>query len=161
MRRRSRVLRRDSRHNRHEAKIAAQLRRMLPADFPETARKARALVAAARCRARTKNLPFSLTDLDRIGIQAALEFGRCELSGQPFGAGPHAPTLDRIEPARGYVAGNVRVVCRLMNFALGDWGEDVLRDTLARWLATPRPAAPQHYRRRVEEWRADPAGLFD
>lgn len=152
---RSRVLRRDSVHNKREAKIAARLRHMLPVDFPETARKARALVAAARVRAKAKNLPFSLTEIDRLGIQAALEHGRCELSGQAFGAGPHAPTLDRIEPAKGYVAGNVRVICRLMNFALGNWGEDVLRSTISGWLATPRPEAPQHYRHRVNEWQFD------
>lgn len=36
------------------------------------------------------------------------------------------PSLDRISPAQGYVAGNVRVVCMIVNLALSNWGEGPL-----------------------------------
>ncbi len=38
---------------------------------------------------------------------------------------PFAPSLDRIEPKKGYVDGNVRIVVWAINAMLCDWGEDV------------------------------------
>ena len=104
---------------------------------PECARHARALVHAARHRAKTKSLPCDLDVWSALAVQAVLERGRCQLTGLAFGKGPFAPTLDRIEPAKGYVPHNVRVVCRLVNAALGDWGEATLRQAMSTWFATP------------------------
>jgi len=37
-----------------------------------------------------------------------------------------APSIDRIVPALGYVPGNVRVVCNIVNAAMSEWGLDSL-----------------------------------
>jgi hypothetical protein len=69
--------------------------------------------------------------------------GRCAVSGLEFsevqvGGGkarrPYAPSLDRIEPRRGYEPDNVRLVCAVANFAMNAWGlEPVLH--MARAMA--------------------------
>jgi hypothetical protein len=57
--------------------------------------------------------------------------GRCGVSGLEFsevqvGGGkarrPYAPSLDRIDPRRGYEPDNVRPVCAVANFAMNAWG---------------------------------------
>lgn len=61
--------------------------------------------------------------------------GRCELTGIAFDATRHAPgkrapfaaSLDRIDCAGGYVADNVRLVCLIVNCALGDFGEQAFQ----------------------------------
>jgi hypothetical protein len=69
--------------------------------------------------------------------------GRCAVSGPEFseaqvGGGkakrPYAPSLDRIDPRRGYEPDNVRLVCAVANFAMNAWGlEPVLH--MARAMA--------------------------
>lgn len=87
---------------------------------------------AARRRARAAEIRF---DLDPADIASVIEAGRCQATGLPFDllrAGlrghtrPFAPTLDRINPKRGYVLSNVRVVAAAYNQARGTWGDDVL-----------------------------------
>jgi hypothetical protein len=59
--------------------------------------------------------------------------GKCAITGIPFSGAedapgrrrPWVPTLDRIDPSKGYVAGNVRLICCAANIALNDWGDDV------------------------------------
>jgi hypothetical protein len=49
----------------------------------------------------------------------------CAVSGLPLIAAldhPYRPSLDRIKPAEGYVPGNIRVVCMMVNQAMGHWG---------------------------------------
>jgi hypothetical protein len=48
-----------------------------------------------------------------------------EVSSDRFG-GPFGPSLDRIEPALGYVPDNLRVVCQIVNVAMNSWGRDAL-----------------------------------
>jgi hypothetical protein len=38
---------------------------------------------------------------------------------------PYGPSLDRINSQKGYVRGNVRLVCTAVNFGLGQWGDEV------------------------------------
>lgn len=61
--------------------------------------------------------------------------GRCAVSGLEFrntavGNGrarhPFMPSLDQIEPGKGYTADNVRLVCVAANFAMNAWGLDTL-----------------------------------
>ena len=113
-------------------------------DDTKSREKVRSLLGAARSRARNKGIPFDLRRDDELSIQAVLDRGLCEMTGRPLvvGSGPFAPTLDRINPAKGYVRGNVRVICRLMNFALGSWGEDLLREVIGEWLPTPPNRPP-------------------
>lgn len=68
------------------------------------------LLYLARHRAKTKGIKFDLLVSDIVVPE------RCPVLGMPiaraFGKGPkpHSPTLDRIDPALGYVRGNVRVI---------------------------------------------------
>jgi hypothetical protein len=57
--------------------------------------------------------------------------GRCAVAGPRVQRGasrrgkarrPYAPSLDRIDPRRGYEPDNVRLVCAVANFAMNAWG---------------------------------------
>lgn len=109
-------------------------------------RRARNMISGARTRAKARGLPFALGDREQRIIEGILERGECEMTGIKF-SGPgkrsgFSASLDRIVPAKGYVPGNVRVVCLAMNSALGDWGEEPLREVMKTWLVqAPRPLA--------------------
>jgi hypothetical protein len=69
----------------------------------------------ARQRAKRIGLPFSITEADIV-------IGKvCPVMGIPYKTGknhiphPHAPSLDRISPKKGYVPGNVVVISRMAN----------------------------------------------
>jgi hypothetical protein len=102
-------------------------------------KRAMCLVAAARIRARRKCVPFKLDADDIAVIQDIINAGKCQISGVTLTlSGPRAatsPSLDRIDPTKGYVPGNVRVVCHALNAGMGDWGELELRRIVATWLA--------------------------
>ena len=73
------------------------------------------ILSLAKQRAKKKGVPFNLTEKDiRIGK-------RCPVLGVPFVRGKNkrpidtSPTLDRINPNRGYVPGNVIVISALAN----------------------------------------------
>lgn len=89
------------------------------------------LLNYARDRARRGGLSF---DLDREFVAEKLARGKCEMSGlaiERMAPGshrthPYAPSLDRKDPALGYVKSNVRLVCFAVNRARSDWGDEVL-----------------------------------
>lgn len=73
------------------------------------------LIRDARERAKERNIPFSLT-LDHV--MKHIEYGKCSITGLPFQinkregmrTNPYAPSLDQIEPNKGYTNENIRVV---------------------------------------------------
>ena len=77
----------------------------------------RALLNAARSRSRLYGLDFDITHEDVVMPE------KCPILGIPFGpntgrgCGAHSdsPSLDRIDPSKGYVKGNVQVLSRLAN----------------------------------------------
>lgn len=90
------------------------------------------MVSHARIRAARKQVPFNLNTAD---IQARIDAGHCEMTGVVFNmtpGGPHwnSPSIDRIKPALGYVASNVRIICHAMNCAMNRWGEEAIREML-------------------------------
>lgn len=100
--------------------------------------RGRLLSAEARRRARRRGIPF---DLDRHTqeIESRIQGGRCEMTGLPLdlyakGMQWNSPSLDRIDPTKGYTYANIRIVCFGMNAAMGNWGEAVLRRMLDAWL---------------------------
>lgn len=80
------------------------------------------LIRNARTRARKKDVPFSLKEPDLarpthcpiLGIE--IDYGR----GMKKGSQPNSPSLDRMVPHLGYVAGNVRVVSHRANTLRSD-----------------------------------------
>lgn len=88
---------------------------------------------SARDRARKNGREFSITYMDTVGI-AIRSGGYCEVTGLALvpikhckhRANPIQPSLDRADSARGYVKGNVRMVCYAANLAMGVWGQDML-----------------------------------
>ncbi len=79
----------------------------------------------ARKRATKRGLVFSIT---KEFVEDLLKIGRCAVTGVPFDLSPgsssramkpHAPSLDRITPARGYTPSNTRCVTTHFNVARG------------------------------------------
>jgi len=102
----------------------------------------------ARDRALRKKIPFDMT-AEELVEQLRQSGGRCTMTGIPletkrgdkFWKNPWIPSLDRIDAEKGYVSGNVRVVCWAANVAMGRWGQEVLfrmADSMVR-LATGLP----------------------
>jgi hypothetical protein len=93
---------------------------------------ARTLFYEARRSAGKRSLQFEITFEDVIDLLNKAD-GRCEVTGVKFsdvswGAyrRPFMPSLDRKDPREGYTFDNCRIVCVAANFAMGEWGEEVL-----------------------------------
>ena len=74
------------------------------------------LFASAKERAKEKSIPFDLEPKD-IVIPELCPLLNIPLEVAPPGNGPqdYSPSLDRLEPNKGYVKGNVRVISVLAN----------------------------------------------
>lgn len=109
-----------------------------------TEKRAACMVANARFRAGKRGIPFNLDAEDVEAFQKIIDAGACQLSGISFtilsGQTSTSPSLDRIDPALGYVKGNVRVICHALNMALGNWGEVEFRRIATAYL-TAEPSA--------------------
>lgn len=75
------------------------------------------MLATAKFRAKRKGLPFNLTAefLERVCALGVCAY--CEVPVVHGGKGRHADSgeLDRVDPALGYVKGNVVVACHSCN----------------------------------------------
>jgi hypothetical protein len=100
------------------------------------------LLAAARNRAKSKQLPFNLDAEYLIALWIVNE-GCCSVSGrafnlQPYGkfgqVNPDAPSVDRILPEKGYVKGNVRLITYHTNVALSEFGLECFKKLAADTL---------------------------
>lgn len=92
------------------------------------------MVTAARKRARAKGLPFNITAEDVVIPERCPVLGtKLTLAG---GKRDTSPSLDRIEPKKGYRKGNVRVISfranTLKSNATVEELEAVLRDAKSR-----------------------------
>jgi hypothetical protein len=103
------------------------------------ARPVSALLERARSRARRRGLPFSLRPED-IAIPA-----RCPALGIPLQLqgvrSANSPSLDRLNPAQGYVGENVRVISDRANRLKGDRTLSQLKDLAGR----ARSGSKAHY----------------
>lgn len=82
-----------------------------------------AFKSAAR-RARVDGIPFNLT---KEWAENEHRKGSA-LSGLPFAGeiGAYAPSIDRIDPAKGYVVGNARMILHAENLFKNRWTDDVV-----------------------------------
>jgi len=97
----------------------------------------RYLLHYAKRRADQKVLPFDLFD-HAEEMERRIMAGVCEMTGLPLKmeAGKrdwNSPSIHRMTPKEGYVIGNVRVICFALNAAIGEWGEDRLREVISAW----------------------------
>lgn len=95
---------------------------------------------SAKKNARYKNLEFDL-DIDYVRSLWEKQQGKCALSGVTLGfigAGWSAASLDRIDPAKGYIKGNVQWVCWRVNDAKSNMSsEDFI--TMCHAIAATSP----------------------
>jgi hypothetical protein len=80
----------------------------------------RALVTEARTRSKKRGVEFAITYKDVPPMGEC-----CPLLGHPFsahrsGRSPYSPSLDRIDPSKGYVPGNVWIVGYRANLVKND-----------------------------------------
>ena len=89
--------------------------------------------------------------------------GRCAVSGvlfsdechpHAFVKTPFAPSIDRIDSTGGYVRDNVRLVCMIANFAMGQWGHNVLRRLAHGVVETERKAERGWFRKQRSKLRS-------
>jgi hypothetical protein len=83
--------------------------------------KTKDMVKSARKRAKIKNLPF---DIDQEYVRS-LVVSHCPVFGMPLewsalcgnhrGGSANSPSLDRIDPTKGYVKGNVWIISNKAN----------------------------------------------
>ena len=101
-------------------------RRVATRKYRNTAHgRSRVLLKDARHRARKKRLKCTIT-VD--WLESRISEGVCEVSGLPLvisaKKSPWTPSLDRINPRKGYTPENTRVVVWLYNMAKGDHSDD-------------------------------------
>lgn len=90
--------------------------------------------ARAKENARQRGIAFEITRDDVVTLYAR-SYGVCEVSGITFNRfrpegttkRPWYPSLDRIDSRGPYLISNCRFVCVAVNFAMGEWGEWVLK----------------------------------
>lgn len=131
------------RSNSVESRKEARLRRKDKAEIYSRKwrmeNRAAYLISECRRRCLKKGIPFDL-DMHSQELQQRISRGICEVSGIAMDATAdpgrrfNAPSIDRINPAAGYVIGNVRVVAFCVNAMMGDWGESVAIQVMKEWL---------------------------
>lgn len=100
----------------------------------------------AKSRAKAKSIPFDLRDEDLLRQLKQQDF-KCAITGtrfeprqtggHPNNRNPWSVSIDRIDPAAGYVPENVRLITLALNTALSNWGEAVFAKLAASYLTTP------------------------
>lgn len=105
------------------------------------------LYRAARSRAQSKNLEFTITT-EWVFNQLEKQNRKCAITQLPFTAeinqngerfyAPFNPSLDRINCALGYTPENTRIVCTIVNLALNKFGDEIF-DTMCRAYVTNNP----------------------
>ena len=92
------------------------------------------MFSGMRHRAAKKGLVCTVTRDDLLLLLTASK-GVCSVTGVPLDidtkidgtrVSPWMPSLDRINSNRGYVKGNLRIVCYLANLAMSQFGEGAL-----------------------------------
>lgn len=89
------------------------------------------MLSSARTRALKANIIFEIGFDD---VYPAVTAGFCCVSGVAFDLSAHpehrthpfSPSIDRIDSSKGYVIGNIRVVCWWVNRACGEWGLEAI-----------------------------------
>lgn len=111
---------------------------------PKFAKHLSVIFRKCRARASERGIEFSISLQDVLDKLDECK-GLCSVSGVPLVLdgkttgyrSPFRPSIDRIDATKGYIAGNIRIVCVAVNAALSDWGDDVFW-TVVLYAATRR-----------------------
>ena len=101
--------------------------------------RAKYLIDSCRDRCIKNGIEFNLDDYVN-DIQKRMDNGICEITGSSFylepkkGTHPLVPSIDRIDPDKGYVYSNIRVVCWCVNAAMGNWGKEETYRIMKHWV---------------------------
>lgn len=108
----------------------------------------RSLYLATRKNAKARGINFDLTETEVLELVVGSK-GRCSVTGIALSNDrgelapgrrmrrPWAPSIDRVDSTQGYAYGNCRIVCCAANYAMSQWGEDVLVE-MAKAIARRR-----------------------
>ncbi len=100
------------------------------------------LFYAAKGRAARRNIVFTVT-LMQVQSLWEEQDGKCLMTGVPFilelphkdpRGNPWRPSIDRIEPLKGYELGNIRLVVKIGNYARHNFPEKDLGYFCKRYL---------------------------
>lgn len=147
-------------HKAPAAKTSGKRRNFSHPDWATAPTWAKPLYLLVESRSRRDGRSAFLSPAEYLAVVARAN-GRCEVSGLPFDSeraagkrAPFAPSLDRIDCSKGYIAGNVRLVSIIMNCALGDFGETALETAAKAFLAarsgSGAPACGDEMQRRLQ-----------
>lgn len=99
--------------------------------------RAKQLFRNAKDRAIKNSIPFTLT-MKRI--ENALSFGKCERTGIKFEFNqkenqffnPYSPSVDKVDPTKGYTDDNVKIVVDIYNRGKGQNTDEEFRDFILK-----------------------------
>lgn len=128
-------------------------------DTPINVSELRHLIKCSRANAKKRKIGWDLSweDVQKAWDRCGM---KCEVTQIPLQIGqvngPYKPSLDRIDSKRPYTADNIRFVCKVVNYAMNQWGETVLHEMLhAMWNSAEstrkRQAHIEQLRRNGEE----------
>lgn len=107
------------------------------------------LIKSAKKRAKKKSIEFNI-DIEWLTLQFEKQNNRCALTNIEFYIpternikNPFSPSLDRIDPTKGYTKNNVRVVCYIVNCALHNFGEEIFNYICNQYLQSNSVQRPQ------------------
>lgn len=116
-----------------EATPEAKAARRAKAHLDRLTDPRRGMLDRARRRAKLAGVPFAITRADLVIPERCpvlgIELVRCSLQ-QPA---DNSPSLDRIDPAKGYVPGNIQVISQKANRMKSNATTDELR-LFAAWV---------------------------
>ncbi len=108
----------------------------------------RTLYLSTRKNAKARGIGFELSEDDLLEL-VSMSGGRCAVTNIALSNDrgvlapgrrmrrPWAPSVDRVDSAQGYTRANCRIVCCAANYAMSQWGEDVLLE-MAKAIARRR-----------------------
>lgn len=87
-----------------------------------------------RNRARIQNKEFNL---DKEYIEKLLSPLKCSVTGIPLHLddkkyNPYSPSIDRIDNFKGYIKGNIQVVCQIYNFCKNQFTDEQVKDFITK-----------------------------
>lgn len=113
-------------------------------------------------RSRKKGFDFNITEKYLLRLWDK-QGGKCALTDITFhdtfmvgknDRRPFIPSLDRINRKKGYVKGNVRVVCVAVNMALFTWGDEVFNEVSMRRVAKLNEAKRAYEENEIKKAKA-------